>query len=99
MLMNVLFFGCNDVSGCPVPALLNPRSLTWDTLKDQIPWPQDGIQGFVSWEATSWVLVYYLVSLILYRVLPAHEVYGTKLRESGSPLKYRFNGKKATHYP
>lgn len=35
---------------------------------------------------------YYLLSLTLYRILPATEVYGTKLRESGRPLKYRFNG-------
>lgn len=95
--MNVLFFGCNDVAGCPVPALLYPRSLSWDKLKDQIPWPQDGIRGFVSWEVTGWVFIYYLVSLVLYRVLPAHEVYGTKLRESGRPLQYRFNGKIAKH--
>ena len=38
------------------------------------------------------MLAYYLLSLVLYRVLPAQEVYGTKLRESGKPLKYRFNG-------
>lgn len=36
---------------------------------------------------------YYLLSLVLYRVLPGQEVYGTKLRESGRPLKYKLNGK------
>ena len=92
LLMNVFFFGCNDVSGCPAPALLRLRALTWQDLKTQIPWPQDGIRGFASWEATAWTLFYYFISLVLYRVLPAHEVYGTKLKETDRPLKYRFNG-------
>lgn len=90
--MSVLFLGCNDVSGCPAPALLDPRSLTWEKLRDQIPWPEDGIWGFCSWKASGWLAAYYLLSLFLYRVLPAKQVYGTKLRESGRPLEYRFNG-------
>lgn len=92
LLLNLLYFGCNDVSGCPAPALLSLKTLTWDRLKTQIPWPEHGLQGFLSWRATGWLFAYYLLSLILYRVLPAHEVYGTKLRESGKALKYRFNG-------
>lgn len=80
------------MSGCPAPALLQLRTLDWDSLKTQIPWPAQGMWGFVSWEATGWTLAYYMLSLVLYRVLPAHEVYGTKLRESGRPLLYRFNG-------
>lgn len=94
VLMNFFYFTCNDVTGCPAPALLEPRTLTWEKLKTQIPWPQDGIWGFSSWEVTGWVLAYYALSLVLYRILPAQEVYGTKLRESGRPLKYRFNGMK-----
>jgi delta14-sterol reductase len=90
--MNVLYLFCNDVSGCPAPALLEPRSLTWDKLKTQIPWPEEGLWGFVSWSVTGWVLAYYAVGLVLFRVLPAKEVLGTKLVESGKPLKYRFNG-------
>ena len=58
----------------------------------QIPWPEDGIRGFASLLVTGWVLAYYLVSLVLFRMLPATEVLGTKLRESGKPLQYRFNG-------
>lgn len=73
VLMNVMYLGCNDVSGCPAPALLELRSLTWHTLKAQIPWPEDGIWGFASWKVTGWVLAYYLLSLVLYRVLPATE--------------------------
>ncbi|EER29094.1 erg24, C-14 sterol reductase [Coccidioides posadasii str. Silveira] len=96
VLMNFLYFTCNDVTGCPAPALLDIRTLTWESLKSQIPWPRDGILGFASWKATKWTLAYYLLSLVLYRVLPAQEVYGTKLRESGRPLKYRFNAFYAT---
>lgn len=96
VLMNLFFFACNDVSGCPAPALLDPRGLTWEKLRAQIPWPDDGLRGFASWRATGALLAYYLLSLVLYRVLPAHELYGTKLRESGKPLKYRFNAFHAT---
>lgn len=91
VLLNVLHLGCNGVSGCPAPALLQPSTLTWEALKPQIPWPEQGIWGFASWEATGWTMMYYLLSLALYRLLPANEVYGTKLRESGRPLLYRFN--------
>lgn len=92
ILLNALFLACNDISGCPAPALLSPISLTWDKLKPQIPWPENGIWGLASWSVTGWVLSYYLVSLVLFRILPAKEVLGTKLRESGKPLRYRFNG-------
>lgn len=91
-LLEFCYFACNDLSGCPAPALLQPSTLTWANLKLQIPWPAHGARGFVSWEIIGWVLAYYLLSLVLYRVLPAHEVYGMKLRESGRPLLYRFNG-------
>lgn len=96
VLMSILFLGCNDVSGCPAPALLDPRTLTWEKLRDQIPWPEDGIWGFCSWKASGWLAAYYLLSLFLYRVLPAKQVYGTKLRESGRPLEYRFNAFSST---
>lgn len=91
VLLSVWYLACNGVSGCPAPALLQPSTLTWETLKPQIPWPEHGIWGFASWETTGWTLLYYVLSLVLYRVLPAHETYGTKLRESGRPLLYRFN--------
>ncbi|EEP80494.1 Delta(14)-sterol reductase [Uncinocarpus reesii 1704] len=89
-LMYFLYFTCNDISGCPAPALRDPANLTWEKLKAQIPWP-GSVSQFASWEVTGWVLAYYLFSLLLYRILPAQEIYGTKLRESGRPLKYRFN--------
>lgn len=65
--------------------------MTWQKFKEQTPWPKEGIRGFMSWEVTGWLFAYYFLSLVLYRVLPAQEVYGTKLRESGKALKYRFN--------
>ncbi|KAK8132364.1 ergosterol biosynthesis ERG4/ERG24 [Apiospora kogelbergensis] len=91
ILLNVFYFTCNDETGCPVPILLDPRNLTWETLKSQIPWPQDGLWGFASWEVSGWVLAYYMLSLVLYVALPGHELYGTKLKQSGQPLKYRLN--------
>lgn len=99
LLLNFLFLTCNDQTGCPAPALLSPRTLSWDKLKAQVPWPEEGLAGFANWETSAWVAAYYLLSLILYRVLPAQEVYGTKLRESGRPLKYRFNGRHPSRDP
>ncbi|KAK5988089.1 Delta(14)-sterol reductase [Cladobotryum mycophilum] len=91
VLVNFFYFTCNDLTGCPAPGLLDPKNLSLEGLKAQVPWPKDGIWGFASWEASGWLAAYYLVSLILYRVLPAQEVYGTKLRTFDRPLKYRFN--------
>ena len=82
--------GCNDKFGCPIPSLLEPKTLRLDTLKHELGWPADGVWGLGSWRVTGWVLAYYLLSLVLYRVLPASEVDGTVLA-SGGRLKYRFN--------
>jgi Delta14-sterol reductase len=38
-----------------------------------------------------WTLAYYLLNLVLFRVLPAQDVEGTELA-SGGRLKYKFNG-------
>ncbi|KAK8120237.1 ergosterol biosynthesis ERG4/ERG24 family protein [Apiospora kogelbergensis] len=91
LLFNVLYLTCNDKTGCPAPILLTPRELTWEKLKSQIPLPQDGIRGFASWEVTGWLLTYYMFSMILFVALPAQTVTGTKLRESGRCLPYKFN--------
>lgn len=32
VLLEVCYFACNDVSGCPAPAILQPRTLNWDNL-------------------------------------------------------------------
>ncbi|UNI13862.1 Delta(14)-sterol reductase [Purpureocillium takamizusanense] len=90
ILVYVFTFACNDLSGCPAPSLLSPKTLSLDRLKVEVGWPKEGIFGLASWEATAAVLAYYLANLILYRVLPAAEVDGTVLA-SGGRLKYRFN--------
>ncbi|KAH6606927.1 C-14 sterol reductase [Trichoderma cornu-damae] len=68
-------------------------------LRGQIAWPEDGIWGFASWEASGWTAAYYLLSPVLYRVLPGQELYGTKLRESDRPLKYKLNAFSSTPSP
>ena len=81
-------FVCNDVSGCPTPALLHPKSLTWSGLKQEIAWP--GILGLVNFPSVAWTLAYYGFSLLLQAFLPGKSVEGTKLR-SGAKLQYKFN--------
>jgi len=83
-------FLCNDISGCPVPSVLSPSTLTIETLKHEVGWPADGIWGLASWDASAKVLGYYFFSLVLHRVLPGEEVNGVEL-SSGGKLKYKFN--------
>ncbi|KAI1092417.1 ERG4/ERG24 ergosterol biosynthesis protein [Rostrohypoxylon terebratum] len=90
ILCYVFTFTCNDVSGCPAPSLLSPKTLCIDQLKTEVGWPEDGFWGLASWEATGWTVAYYFFSALLYRILPATEVEGTQL-SSGGNLKYRFN--------
>ncbi|KAM3432781.1 hypothetical protein NHJ13734_006722 [Beauveria thailandica] len=96
VLVYAFFFACNDISGCPAPGLLNPRHLTWNALKDQIPWPENGFCGFITLEAAGWTFAYYLLSLVLFRVLPSQKLLGAKLSESGRPLDYSFNAFSST---
>ena len=97
MLLYFFTFTCNDAAGCPVPSLLNPHSLNWEKLRLEIGWPKGGIWDLGSWKVTGVVLAYYCLSMILWRVLPAQEIYGTKLLQHGRPLKYRLNGKHTHH--
>ena len=83
-------FFCNDVSGCPAPALLHPKQLTWSKLKTQIPWPEEGIKGLASVEVTLWVSAYYFLSLFLQLVLPGDHVEGLQLNCGGRHM-YKFN--------
>lgn len=92
ILLYIFAFGCNDVAGCPVPSILDPRSLSWEKLASETGWPEGDICDLFSWKATSVMVGYYSLSLILDRILPAEEVYGTKLVHHGRPLKYRLNG-------
>ena len=95
-------FLCNDVSGCPAPALLSPIKLFtpptlstqsgWQhaltTLEKETGWP--GFTGLISTEAALGTAAWYGLSLLLYVLLPAREVEGVQLR-TGGRLKYRFN--------
>ncbi|KAH8690197.1 putative C-14 sterol reductase [Talaromyces proteolyticus] len=96
LLLYLSFLTCNDKSGCPAPALLDLHTLSWQKLRAQIPWHEDGIKGLANWKVTCWVAAYYLFSLLLYRILPAQKVHGTKLRGFERPLEYRFNAFSAT---
>lgn len=81
-------FLCNDIYGCPVPSALSPKTLTLEKLKEETGWP--GFAGLASFRVTGWVLSWYLLSLVLWRVLPGQVLEGTELA-SGGKLKYKFN--------
>ncbi|KAI9804861.1 MAG: hypothetical protein M1825_001230 [Sarcosagium campestre] len=83
-------FLCNDISGCPVPSVLHPRSATLESLKKDTGWPENGLAGLASWKVTAWTLAFYLLSAILQPILPGTEVEGVKLKNGGK-LKYKFN--------
>ncbi|MCJ1465113.1 erg24, C-14 sterol reductase [Pseudocyphellaria aurata] len=90
LLCYLAAFLCNDVSGCPVPSTLHPKSLTLAKLKEETGWPTDGIRGLGSWKVTGILLAYYVFSLVLQTVLPGEEIQGVRLR-SGGRLNYKFN--------
>jgi delta14-sterol reductase len=92
VLCYLMTFLCNDISGCPVPSALSPSTLDFETLKEEIGWPAEGIRGLASWDVSAKVLGYYLLSLVLHRVLPGEEVMGTELL-SGGKLMYKMNSK------
>ncbi|KAI9717810.1 MAG: hypothetical protein M1812_004539 [Candelaria pacifica] len=83
-------FLCNDSSGCPIPSLLHPSTLTLQRLKEDAGWPKEGILGLVKIPVAIAVLDYYALSILLQAVLPGEEVEGVELR-SGGKLKYKFN--------
>ena len=91
VVLYIFTFACNDISGCPVPSLLRPRSLDLELLKREAGWPDAGIWGLGSWKVTGWTLAYYLFSAVLHRVLPGTHTEGTVLA-NGAKLKYKFNG-------
>src|SRR5690349_1703743 len=88
-------FACNDISGCPAPSLLHPKSLDLEVLKREVGWP--GVRGLLTWDVMAKTLGLYLLSGILYRILPATETTGTELRNGGR-LKYRFNAFSSTMF-
>lgn len=104
ILCYVLAFVCNDVTGCPAPALLSPGKLFakptlsmksgWesglDILKREVGWP--GLSGLFGVGAFLGTLSWYALSLVLLAVLPSQEVEGSELKIGGK-LKYRLNCK------
>ncbi|KAM7201131.1 delta(14)-sterol reductase [Rhypophila sp. PSN 637] len=90
VLLNVMYFACNDITGCPAPSLLHPESLDLEVLKREVGWPDNGLCGFFSWDAMGWTLGYYLFNAILHRVLPGTEMEGVVLANGGR-LKYKLN--------
>jgi delta14-sterol reductase len=92
ILIYCFAFFCNDISGCPAPSLLHPSTLTWDKLKYEIGWPENGIVGLYDTEVTLWILSYYALLLFLQIFLPGQEVEGVELA-CGGRHKYKFNSK------
>ena len=82
-------FLCNDISGCPVPSVLHPSSISIAKLKEETGWPE--VRGLASTEVTAWVLGYYILSLVLQVALPGVETEGVEL-QTGGRLKYKLNG-------
>ncbi|KAF7181916.1 hypothetical protein CNMCM7691_001304 [Aspergillus felis] len=91
LLLYIFAFACNDVAGCPVPSLLHIHSLSWEKVKADTGLLIASMANFFSWEVTFVTFAYYIWGLLLWRILPAKQVYGTKLMHHGRPLSYRFN--------
>ncbi|OQU96508.1 hypothetical protein CLAIMM_02583 [Cladophialophora immunda] len=90
ILIHATIFLCNDVSGCPAPALLDLRTFNLEKLKQQTPWPEDGVLGLFDLNVILWVLAYYALSVALQLFLPGEEVDGTTLG-TGGRHHYKFN--------
>jgi Delta14-sterol reductase len=90
ILVYLSLFLCNDVSGCPAPSLLHPKSLTLAKLKAETPWPKEGLSGLIEPQVIGWVLAYYALSLVMQLVLPGVECKGIKL-DTGGHHNYKFN--------
>lgn len=93
ILVYVFAFFINEVSGCPPPSVLQPKTFSLEKLKYEVGW--QGFSGLINLPAFGATVAYYVWSLFLNRVLPATVVEGVQLR-SGGRLKYRFNGKSKT---
>ncbi|KAI5293614.1 erg24, C-14 sterol reductase, partial [Ascosphaera acerosa] len=90
IVVYALAFVCNDVSGCPAPSLLSPRSLTWSLLKQEIAWPEQGLAGLYSQHVFNWVLAYYGLLLFLQVFFPGTIVEGVVL-SCGGRHQYKLN--------
>ncbi|KAF2757865.1 sterol C-14 reductase-like protein [Pseudovirgaria hyperparasitica] len=88
ILCYVFAFGCNDVSGCPIPSLLHPTEFNIEDLKRDIGWK--GIESIINLQSILATVGWYIYLLTLTRFLPATEIEGVEL-DSGGKLKYRLN--------
>jgi Delta14-sterol reductase len=64
--------------------------MTWDKLKAQTPWPENGWIGLFDPKAIGWTLAYHGLLLAMQLLLPGTEVQGTVLRTGGRHT-YKFN--------
>jgi delta14-sterol reductase len=90
LVVYISTFLCNDISGCPIPSLLHPSTLTLDKLKQESGWPAEGFTGLIDFTVIGWVLAYYALSLFLQLALPGDEVDGVVLG-TGGRHHYKFN--------
>ncbi|KAL5612727.1 hypothetical protein BROUX41_004188 [Berkeleyomyces rouxiae] len=90
ILLYIFWFLCNDISGCPAPSVLSPKSLDIERLKIEVGWPENGLLGFFDLNVFGVTIAYYIVNLFLYAILPAEIAIGTEL-VTGGRLKYRCN--------
>ncbi|EEH19821.1 hypothetical protein PABG_02080 [Paracoccidioides brasiliensis Pb03] len=90
IIVYIFPFVCNDISGCPAPSLLHPSTLSLETLKREVGWPENGLRGLYDTQVTCYVLGYYLLLLVLQIVLPGEEVEGVLLA-CGGRHRYKFN--------
>jgi delta14-sterol reductase len=79
LLINVLYFACNK-NGCPT---------SWTSLDPY--YEQLARVGLFSLDALYAYLAWFFGLMVLDRIVPGEEVWGTVLRD-GSRLKYKFNG-------
>ncbi|KAL4812107.1 ERG4/ERG24 ergosterol biosynthesis protein [Aspergillus spinulosporus] len=91
VLLYAFAFTCNDVSGCPIPTLLQSRDLAWENIKADAGLLNASLADFLSWEVMLVTVAYYVFGLLLWRILPTKEMHGTKLVHHDRPLLYRFN--------
>ena len=91
VVVYLVALSCNDVSGCPSPSILHPTTLTLTKLRAETDWPSNGILGLFSLKAMVTTLGYYLVLLLMLRLLPGVECQGAELK-TGGRLWYKING-------
>ncbi|KAJ5155468.1 hypothetical protein N7492_008271 [Penicillium capsulatum] len=79
---------CNDSTGCPALPLGISNLSSWEDAWTQFP---GTVEMLFNSKVLMHVLGYYLLNMVLWKVLPAQELYGAKLVHHGRPLKYRMN--------